>query len=1077
MKHCNLSRWLLLVGLAGLLFAASGCSRQARATRHLERADKYFAANDYEKAEIEYINVLRLQSTNVAALRNLAQIYYDDEMLNNAGALLTSLKRANTNDVEARARLARILLAAGAAKEARAEAEFVLQRSLTNEDALLVYIDTALKPEEIAAARQYVSNLRQKTGNTALVHVASGHLALREKNISGAETELRAAVAADPKSALAHWGLGNLYLALNKKELAEPELKAAAELSPIRSARRVRYAGIRAQARDFEGANAILSEITSKAPDYLPAWIFSARLALDQKQYDKCASALDRALRRNPNHYEAIALRAEMHLAQKNTDKALTELDRLVKIYPKSAPARYQLASTALAANETARAQSELEQALALDPKFTPATILLSELSIRKGEPARAIALLNELLKRDTNHYRAHILLGTAYRASNRPAEALATYARAAKTFTNSVEAAFLVGDTLRVQGKTAEARKIFEGILQSRPDDVLANNQLIAIDVADKKFAEAEQRVQKWIERAPNDAEPVFQFAMLKYSQKDVKGAQELLEKVIGMNPDAITAYTTLARIYYTTGQVDAAVEKYQTALSRNPKDVTSLLMVAIITEEKRDYTRAKEHYEKLLAVNPDNVVGLNNLAVIYADRLKDLEKAYTMARRAEELRPIDPSIADTFGWIVARRGDYPVALGYLSKAAQGRPAEPEILAHLGITQYMLGDEAAARTSLARALQSTNSYAERALVEKCVALLNIDPAKADAAAVSTLEGRLAEQPADPVALSRLASIYEKSGKADKAAAIYEKAIAANPKFATAVARLAQITDENLKNSPKALDLARNARKLDTEDPQVAHIAGRIASKSTDVKDQEWGLALLQETSRKQPQDLSVAYDLGWAYYTQGRLTDAENALKLAMSGGNLPSAIAAKRALDFLPLADPARAAQQLALIDQALQADANYLPALAARVAASQQKGDTNAALKTLDQILSRYPAFGPAIRTFAILSANQSGDSAKALAAATRAKEIYPEDVQVEKALGLIQYRRADYQKAARTLAEVARKLPNDEMVQFHLGMAHYHLKQAPQSKAALQKAIALQPKAPFLAEAQRVLAELK
>ncbi|HUS34240.1 MAG TPA: tetratricopeptide repeat protein [Verrucomicrobiae bacterium] len=1071
-----MSRWLLLV-VAVVLLSATGCGKQAKANRHLKRANSYFAAGDYEKAEIEFINTLRLQSTNQLALRNLAQIYYEDEMLQNAASILSSLKKANPNDVDSRAKLARIYLAGGAPKEARAEADFVLQHSVTNEDALLVYVDTSGQAAEIAAARQRIAAVRQKTGDSSLVRVANAYLALREGNVSAAEAELKAAIAADPKSPLTHAALGNLYLGLNKRELAEPEVKAAAELSPLRSPRRVRYAASRVQAGDPQGAYVILDEITSKAPDFLPAWIYAARLGLDQKQYDKAAAAVDRVLRRNPNHFEGISMRAEIEVAQRHTDKALEHLERLIKIYPRSAQARYQLASTALAAKEVTRALTALEQTLALDSKYIPAILLYSELLVRKGEPARAIPLLSDLLKRDPSVYPAHILLGSAYRAANRPADALATYTRAAKTFPNSVEAAFLLADAMRETGNVADARKILEGILATNPNHVLANAQLVAIDVATKKFDEAEQRLQKWIERAPKDAEPVFQLAKFRQAQKDLKGAQALLEKVIAMNPDAIAAYDLLAQIYYNTGQVDAALEKSKAALAKNPKDAASLLRSAIIHEEKRDYKSAQQEYEKLLTLAPNNVVALNNVAVIYAERLNDLEKAYTTARRAEELLPNDPSVADTFGWILARRGEYPVAIGYLTKAAQARPNEADIAAHLGIAQYMLGDETAARTTLARALQSTNVVSERAQIEKCVAILNINPASADPAAIATLEKRLAEQPADPVALSRLAAVYEKSGKHDKAAAIYEKAIAANPKFAIAVARLADLTDQRLNNSTKAIELAKNARKLDPENPEIARIAGRVASKSSDVKDLEWGLGLLQETSRKEPENTGVAYDLGWAYYTQGRVTEAESSLKLALAGGNLPSAVAAKRVLDFLPLSDPARASQQSAAIDQALQADANYLPALDARVAAAQQKGDTNTALKTLDHILGRYPAFGPAIRTFAILSAAQPGDATKPLAMATRAKELYPDDVQVDKALGILQYRRADYQKAARTLAEVARKRPNDENVQFYLGMAHYQLKQARESKAALKKAIELQPKAPFLTEAQRVLAELK
>src|SRR5689334_12882985 len=110
MKNSTLSRWLTLF-MAILLLGATGCSKQAKAKRHLGRADNYFAAGDYEKAEIEYISVLRLQATNQPALRGLAQIYFEDEMLQNAGGLLGLLKKANTNDIDARSKLARVLLA------------------------------------------------------------------------------------------------------------------------------------------------------------------------------------------------------------------------------------------------------------------------------------------------------------------------------------------------------------------------------------------------------------------------------------------------------------------------------------------------------------------------------------------------------------------------------------------------------------------------------------------------------------------------------------------------------------------------------------------------------------------------------------------------------------------------------------------------------------------------------------------------------------------------------------------------------------------------------------------------------
>jgi Flp pilus assembly protein TadD len=272
------------------------------------------------------------------------------------------------------------------------------------------------------------------------------------------------------------------------------------------------------------------------------------------------------------------------------------------------------------------------------------------------------------------------------------------------------------------------------------------------------------------------------------------------------------------------------------------------------------------------------------------------------------------------------------------------------------------------------------------------------------------------------------------------------------------------------------LDFAKNARKLDTEDPEIARIAGRIASKSNDSKDEQWGLSLLQESSQKRPGDATIAYDLAWAYFVQGRLGEAFETMKLAAA--NPSTAAAAKRFLDFQGFIDLARAAQNLPLIQQTLQRDPNYLPALAAQAAATQQSGDAAAAMKLWDQIASRWPAFSPALRNYSVLAAYQKPpDMAKALAVATRAREALPDDLELAKAFGILQYQAGDYNKAVRALASVASKRADDAYVQYYLGMSHYKLKQNTQSKAALQNAVRLQAKAPFIPDAQRVLAELK
>src|ERR671924_376040 len=71
---CRLFR---LTGIS-LVLVLAGCSVEARKARHLERAERYLNAGEYEKAKIEYLNVLRLDFHNPKAVQQLGKIWLEE---------------------------------------------------------------------------------------------------------------------------------------------------------------------------------------------------------------------------------------------------------------------------------------------------------------------------------------------------------------------------------------------------------------------------------------------------------------------------------------------------------------------------------------------------------------------------------------------------------------------------------------------------------------------------------------------------------------------------------------------------------------------------------------------------------------------------------------------------------------------------------------------------------------------------------------------------------------------------------------------------------------------------------------
>ena len=100
---------------------------------------------------------------------------------------------------------------------------------------------------------------------------------------------------------------------------------------------------------------------------------------------------------------------------------------------------------------------------------------------------------------------------------------------------------------------------------------------------------------------------------------------------------------------------------------------------------------------------------------------------------------------------------------------------------------------------------------------------------------------------------------------------------------------------------------------------------------------------------------------------------------------------------------------------------------------------------------------------------------GELEKAFEHASAAREQAPNDSESAKILGVVAFKRSEFARSAQLLRESARQRPADAELFYYLGMAHYRLRQAPESKEALRQAVALKVAPPLAAEANRVLAE--
>ena len=1063
---------IVTLTLAATLITA--CSKEAKKTRFLAEADNYFKTGDYDKAKVSYLNVVRLDPQNALAFERIGTMWLEDGAPLRAAAFLAKASELVPKNNQNRIRLARCYLAIGRFNDANKEALKVLEQTPDNGDAIIALTEAVRSKEDIQAAGEQLEKYPKK--DDISFHLASANLFLPQGDLAGAENALRQALTNDPNSSAAHMAMGDLYLLQKNQKQAGEEFKKAAELAPVRSMERLKYAAFMSAVGDTGETRRISTEMTRQAPDYLPGWTLLAELAFKDGKYDEALSLLENVFSRDQGYVDGHRLESDVLLAKGDTKKAIEVLEHLDQTYPDAPLIKYQLARAYLKNNNPNQAKVALDQAISINPNFADAILLLAETNLRSGHGDMVIEPITNLLRKRPDLRSAAFLLAAAYGSLDRFDDAEAVIRDQVRLAPQDPQPYTALGLTLRQAKRNDEARQAFEKAAELAPDNVWLVDQLVELDLLDKHFDSARQRIQRHFQKTPDSPSAHFLEGKILTAEQKWDLAAAELQKTLQIDPNFSSAYDLLVQAYFATNKLPQAVSQLQAELAKKPNDATALMTLALAYERMKDFPKARDTYERLLSIEPNFVSALNNLAYLYTEQLNDLNKAYDLARKARDLRANDPSIGDTLGWVLYKRGEYQQALTTLQESAEKAADNPEIQFHLGMTAYMIGQTDIARAALQKAASAGKDFPGKDESKRRLALLESGTGASPELSISQLELMTKEQPNDVISHTRLGEAYEKQGASDKAAAAFEQALKLNPKLATAVTKLAQLYAGPLRNQEKALAYAKRARELAPTDPQVAGILGKVAYESGNFT---WSYSLLQEAARQRENDPLILHDLAWAAYSVGKVNEARDVMQKAVTAN--PNSSQAADAKEFLALTAVNENSKELMAaeneIQKELRSNPEYVPALMAQAALDTRRGETKPATEMYSNILRRLPDFAPAQKRLAMLYAQDPSTVAAAYDLATKARKTLPDDPELAELLGRLSYEKKEYPRAVQLLQESARKQTLDADSLFYLGMSQLQARQKSEAQGVLNQALVAGLREPFATEAKRALADLR
>jgi tetratricopeptide (TPR) repeat protein len=1050
---------------------------KTKPARIQKRADAYFQSGEYDKARIEYGNLLRASPGNPTALQQLGLIWFEQGAPLRAFPFLRSTRESMPENLNARTKFAQTLLGMGAVADARTEALAIFARSPASDDAVTLLAETAHTGSEIEETRKLLA----ASANSAAGHLALSTLAARSSDPETAKAEIQRALEADPKSSAAHLAMAMVHASMEKPQEAEKEFKAASELAPVRSVARIRFAEFKGLTGAPAEARTLLKETITAAPDFLPAWRGLAQIALAEKNYDDAIANLDQIFLRDGDNLDGKILLSQILLAKGEVKKAVAILEQLSKSYSSVPLVLYQLAAVYLRDANPTQAAATLKKALTLNPEYAEAEVLLAHVNLSTGNPQAVVEPMEKLLKKYPRLAPAQSALANAYRALGKPEAAAGIYQAQGQADPKSPGPQVMLGMTLLQQQKFDEARAAFAKALELSPGIFEIEFQLAELDIRKKDFAAALERAQRELKKKPNSALAQFLEGRIHRAQGDWPKAEAAFLKTLEFDVNFSAAYQELISGYLAAGKLQDAIAQLERRVAANPNDVLALMTTALLYNRMPDSAKARDAYEKVIAKAPNAAVALNNLATMYAGELNDLDKALDLARKAHSVRVANPavaaSISDTLGWIFYRRGDFAQAFPVLQESARKNPSDFEIQFHLAMASYMAGRPDAARQAFLEVEKapagSLPALPPKEELQRRLTLLGDGSGKSPEFAVADLQVMVKSHPDDIFAQLRLAEAHERQQDIPNAAAACEQALQLNPKFLPAMLKLARFHAGPLHNVPKALELAKAARELDPSDPQAASVLGTVAFQSGDIAR---SYSLLQECASTG--DPEILHALAWAAYGLGKVDEARETMQRAVDAKLAgPPLEDARSFLAMIALASGASdAAAAEPEVGKLLAADPKYVPALMIRGTLEMQRGDTKAATATYAGVLARFPEFIPAQKDLAALQAQDPANLDSAFALAMKARAALPNDPGPIQTLAEISYRKKEYSRVIQLLQDPrVRKDPSPRSL-FFLGMAHVQSQDKTSAREVLQKAVAANLPEPLLTDARKALTEL-
>lgn len=951
----NKSTIICLLAIAAIVV---GCSNKTSVDEHINAGKTYLAIYDYKNAKEEFIEANRIDSENPEALLGLCEIFHHQGRIRHAYQTLKRLNELDPNNSKVHYLLGLTYLQAGKPNKAKEHAIKSLELDSAATENLILFAQAHRGKVESHKAIEFINRISRKVGSITEKSVSIGILYTNLRQTNAAKKELEEALILDPKSSEAHIALARLYWQNNELEKADSSFQKAVETAQRYSIAELRYANFKRKTGSIQNAKEILENSVLVVPDHIPSLIEIADISLETREYSEGIDRTAQIIEIDPTHPGALLLDGKLKLAANRPGEAVISFKTMTESFPSSSVAHLQLALAYLDENQPNHAAKHLHAVRSLNPDSSDASILLASLDIKQSDLNGALIKLRAFLKNAPDNRDVRIFLAETLRKKGSIDEAIDTYTSLIFETSENPDLRHALAHCYMQKGNLVLARKTFNQALEIDSAHYASLEQLVLISISLNDFPNAHKELIRYTAKNETTEEYINLLGILLLNEGEIDDAESAFTRVLEKNPKNEQAYIRLAQILIDTDRHDKAIAHLTNTISINPSDINAQIMLGNLYNREKSYAKSANCFSAAIAINPNSLPALNNLAFLNIVHFKNLDNAYKLANRSHQIQPNDPHTADILGWTLYHQQKYSWALALVNESSKKLPNNPEIQYHLGMTHYMLGNQAAARDALSAATRTDLPFSGKTDCLRRLKILDINPYTLTTNEAKRLSDQLAQNSIDTICLIKLA-ISEKENNPRHSIQLLNSVLEVNPKNAHALIQQA-IIHETSGRRDEAFHLARNAYSSNKDIATVNQVLGRLAYSKNQIS---WAATLLSKALTRVPEDNQTRYLLAKANFTIGRTQTASDLLD------QMPNKSEFQLQTHQLKRLITRYETFESDVIDDTILNDDDPFLAIANRAQQLDQLGEILLAQDAYRSLIAAYPDFTPAKYKLAI------------------------------------------------------------------------------------------------------------